>query len=1465
MKGALGQQYVINIFGRGIAQDINHDLPISQTRDTYILANILAVGQDVINSLKTINGDEKAYDIESGVAGKTLLLGLYEMGGYVYTFWGYSTGSTIKVYRDADLIGDSVDFPGAYANGYLYIDGNPNSGELAVTDNDQVPIVLDVDDMYTSRVTTKYNTEYDKTLYEINQSTHLTQPIFRGLNNVGIGGGVKSGSYSYSHRQVSDNGDETPWSPPTPFIPVPSNYGQGGEPIYVPGAKTYGEAASLNQTKYGIDISFRVVNLPGFDYVEVKRIPNNVGAPVEYTATPQYIRLEIIISDIPLQVVDFTDIGSISWATLDTTNTIANSIIATSRTVRFYDGRLVLGGVTYESREISATGLFNDFSDVASQGIAYKDGLRSDRSQREGYTNINNQVYKKSHRLGERYSYAAQVHDGEGSRSFAIPIPDLVNFKFPERRDKFGANEVDYSDSAAVATAATVDSYNAQDTDECYEVYKQGSSVKAIGTGVKNIVKTTTPDAPYSVLNPINREDNKDEDLGIVYCDDVDSGTAYNPEAFNHLISATGMKIAGINTANLPSWARGISILRSEPAGRVVAQGMATYVVSEATNALSKQLDKVWVYSPELDATIGDKPGIFDDIIANPEDYQIQLVSPVGWFPEFYSGVDATPTHGVAIDLVTYATAYYTSDKINPYDVDATTGRGDGYATFGRWRNQASQGAGIDSTLIFDIDSAENAFIEHSTGKDLSGRSGYLELSLGSNLYATNSIATADTSTSANARAFHEPFYVVNIIKNGATVSDSSADTFKEIGHHIKLNSLVGIGTGVLDQSMEITSERRLDYHWSVGSGGAFLIPDESDEYSYILVNNQRWLNVTHWRTVDIDAIRLALDSASSFTQTSDGGDLCETSYGIFKVVVVDGADFITFSYETIAGTDIVPADGDYVEVRYDSTKPIEILLGDTVIGPASFAVLDALYDKHQIYATGGDAFDFAGVAFPFQIFKMIDGVFYSPHQVQNSTESSRYDTGVDIVMDFVRQWLVTFMCESTVNLPFVYKDFFPYQNYIMRPAFWDDKDGDETVSEFMEKNNLYEQYNNDYPDEYLNWVYGGLTFPGGYNFDYNKQHREIYTEKPVGVTELLDYPKRVHWGAKKSAASISKGISLTFPATNIYDLILKGPSEINILYDQYTGKGNNLYTITDQGVIGLITDKRILRDGVSDELGVILSDVGFIQGELWLDTLVGSPDKRWRGRAEGSLKTPQGIQVPGLVFIGDNDIYLLSQNVVASIGTNYRATLVPIVAGITDSTLLTSTFEQARNELWTKIGDDIHIYGFALNNWVARQPRVEEIVGLIKANIYGGTRTARIAVANIWHAQPDLHLTSIHKSHSAYTWSSDLGGSIDTMYAEMAVTPPGLTQFEFTDIFVASTVIPRNILVATTAAFTDPYSVDAADIKNINGLYRVTLGRTTGGNTLIGNTLYVRITFLPNTDVILGYVKTGFKEPAGG
>lgn len=1464
MKSGVGQEYVINTFGRGIAQDLLHDLPVGRVRDTYIESERMAVNQELINALKTVQGDAVVHSTFITKSVSIILIGVVEMGGYLYTFWVNSAG-TVFIYRDDTLIGESSDYPGSYSTGYLYMDTNPDASEIAITDNDQTPVILDMSDMYDQRLTTTYTTSYDKSLYEINQDVGLHQPKFNGLSNMGSGGGLRVGSYAYSYRLVSVNGDKTPWGPPTPFIPVPESQGgfSGDAAKVWPGAKTYGAEPSLEGSRYGIKLKIRIVNEVGFDYIEIRRIANNVGGPVDYSASAEYLRYPESITGVQHRVYEFVDVDGLRWASLDESNTIQNSVIDTARTVRFLDGRLVLGGVKYKSVSFSTGSLFNNLSISGGTDVlatAFKEDLGIG-----GYKDIYNQVYRKSYRLGERYGFAITPWDLTGNHMYSIGLPGFTDYQFPNRRDKFSTGHDAYSPDAI--DAATVDSYNAQDTDTVHEVYEQGSTSRVsvlsslgkywnICSGLSGAANVYQPISPTGrgVGYGGNGNDTSFATVAVTSkADGNDNDAAFN--CFGHSILGTGLKFGGVDPDQFPSHVSGFSVNRTKPAGRVVCQGLATYALTEhdGTN-LQKALNKVWVHIPEIDSVIGDKSGLYEDIKNNPSDYSMELVSPVGFTTELYSGYKdiLTSTDWGKCDIASYATPYKADGLINPDDDAADIGYGDGYVSFGRWRNvsgvSGNVGSGIGSSLTFSISSADDVDI---SGKN--GRVDYLELTLGSNIYAhaNNGASGSTDGDDADSRKFHEPWYVVNIIKSGKVIAQNNVNLYHEIGQYIKLNSVVGLGNGDEDQRYELVSERHEDVYSGLYG---------TTTMRYIYVNDQPWLEASGLSGATLADARDQIENNGYFTY--NGVDF----YGLYSVDI-DGVSnnenryTITFPYtELFSGTSICPGVGERIEVRYNKNAPIDIWGGDTIIDEVPVALIDCKAGNDwQAGSSYKDAHFRLSSAMPFYTYSNS----VTPNYLQckypaSGVVGNRAEAGNVVSLQWVRQWVSMFMLESTLNVPYLYKDFFPYRNYVMRPMKFDYKDLDETVESYLESLNIFPAYNTDYPDEYKNWDYGGFHLPQGYNFDYNKDNPKQYGSEPAsGLVEVLNYPKRFQWSPKQSAGLYGLGVINTFPATNIYDLQLKEASEINILYSEYTNKGNNLYAVLDRGVVGLITDKRLLRDGIGDELGVMLSDSGFIQGEIWIDKFIGCPDKRWRGKCEGSFKSSRGEHVSGLVFVGDNDVYLLAQNSVSALSNNYRNTIVGAVGELDDSHIITSAFHKNRNELWLKLRYKMYIYNFTVGNWVA-QVDENDLAGLASSKKYNSIRDAIVGVRRYITLSPTAYSGDIVVEDSGYGFAS--GYTQMAPYVTFAVTPGLDGQYRFNDIFVQSSIIPSSISVATDEDFTDPYTVSTV-IKDVTGLYRVSLGRTTGGEVLIGNTLYVKITFAVDTEAALGYVKTGFSK----
>jgi len=174
----------------------------------------------------------------------------------------------------------------------------------------------------------------------------------------------------------------------------------------------------------------------------------------------------------------------------------------------------------------------------------------------------------------------------------------------------------------------------------------------------------------------------------------------YSPKGFGPNYYSQGNLLAAIS--NFPAWRKSFSIARTDAAGRVIAQGIGCYSMSPAVynfasnqSLTTKDTGKIWLFSPDIENGIV-SPDTVNDIIANPQNYAVQFVSPLGFFSEVYS-FEATADLNVrdrCIDMISYARML--KDKvglaaeINPLE-DASMGfsGGDGYnyVGYGKWRN----------------------------------------------------------------------------------------------------------------------------------------------------------------------------------------------------------------------------------------------------------------------------------------------------------------------------------------------------------------------------------------------------------------------------------------------------------------------------------------------------------------------------------------------------------------------------------------------------------------------------------------------------------------------------------------------------------------------------------------------------------------------------------------------------------
>jgi hypothetical protein len=431
-----------------------------------------------------------------------------------------------------------------------------------------------------------------------------------------------------------------------------------------------------------------------------------------------------------------------------------------------------------------------------------------------------------------------------------------------------------------------------------------------------------------------------------------------------------------------------------------------------------------------------------------------------------------------------------------------------------------------------------------------------------------------------------------------------------------------------------------------------------------------------------------------------------------------------------------------------------------------------------------------------------------------------------------------------------------------MRPFGLHPKLETETLEEYFDRIKIYPEYNDDYPNEYLNWNHGGLSTPASVNYDYEKTIPiKSYSEPKSGSNEILSLKKRIHWSTQNVPGYEANKV---FIPLNVYDLKNDKASQISILYDQFSERGSNLYVITDRGAGMLLVDKQMITTAEGNNLTILSQDSGLIKGEVWLSNSIGCPGERWRGKSEGAVKLPNNIVASILVFPSHDDIVMLTNNNFVQIADNMRQTLVNALEAVDLTgdfvTKLYSVIDEGENKLWMNIGDNTFAFNFDINNW---DGHLNELIydKSFNARHLEGVSDRNVVV----HAINTSSYLGLAMSHKLPTRVHAIG---ELPYVIFSVTPGLGKSYEFLDAFVSTLIMPYSVQAAVDKAFTDPAIVYGSDMVNYApGLqYVQRFPRTTAGKVLIGKTLYVKITF-PDTlyQYDLKLVKIGYKELAGG
>jgi hypothetical protein len=1271
-------------FEKGINSDANKEMLGTRQGEHVDARNMRSIPMDGDNfAKKKIKGEELLYpNIDNRCLNGTgqPLSSDYEcmmpqeINGNILEVWSSpNPGEDSLIRVNGKIVLMSEDFT-VDINFPLQYDKNESciGGEFYLTDDNSRPLVFNLKDLMlnsgltvggeTGACTDKYFDAFNIDEYVVGVTSDFYKVAFikqpsspSGNYDVVFGSsGVAVGYHSYSYRYVTEQGDRTGWSPQSELIPVVQS-DLSGIPEH-PNVGTFSKDPNVSSPSiYGNELRLKYDNANGYSFIEVRRDSFISGSPLDSQPVSELLgsfsiqtglnTLRVLDYASPVEIQEPVDVSELTEPPLN---------IQSAKSIRYFGSKLWLGNVKYNSQDIDDQIVITDPNDPVFPTI--------EKIGKKGHTDTYNATYYKSNMRGEAQGFGIVVFDDSGAKTYATEIID--NFQFPNRRDVV-STETQGSSYKGLVLAASTDGVPGVLTHEVFDhvdaVGKSGGLYvnpleEEVLASTKYSGAASSDTGPYDTFTPVSQVDT-DSKHGQRVNEYVSSRSNidlprfvsdYNPQGFSLDYYAQGIAVKGVDPTALPDWADGFSVVQTNPAGRVVAQGLAYYDMIPTDGGFAggagKDTFSVIVHFPDLDGDIGVSPQVIDDLLVNlgaSSPYKIQAVSPLGFFSEIYSFLrEFTGLRNRGTDMITYCRVLRDQGLINP---DWDGGLTDGYVGFGTWRDLSSNNTSFPvntNPTLFDINSAEVVSTKTGTGTNV-------RLTFDQPIYSKEFTGGAGDSQDFNdpgLKEWQEPIYVVNLIKDEAQINAGISTDYNYTGHYIKLRSKVLVSNGSATQTATLVSERWEDCIRTL-NGQVFNDYSVFERFVWVVDeqgNEVRWLNVDGKTVAELTIINNDINTNGFHTITDPSG-----SYDVYGTYTSQESTDGSATIFSLILSD-VPQDST-VEVRYDNRIPVRVFGGDTFINEHIWAVHDNRYNRNGNPVDSSHDFRF-NIPFPYPCYGIVDDnriirdttnlspiARYQGNDVLGLNEF-RFDVGLfgggpGINPASIRQLITMWTAETRVNLSFMFNDesdktlyntqTFPLKNYIPRPYKW--KDGAEGIlppdsGNFLEENKMFEQYFDDYGDEWTNWGLGGFRWKPQVNTDYSqKQTTEFITTVPsVGFDEQTEFCTRNIWSVKRPINVQNSPTVKTFLPDNKYD-ISDDTGEIKFLWDADSPKGNNLYAITNNGVCVLLVDKRIINEINGNELATAGSDIGGVVSELWIDKNKGMDDETWRSWAEYS------------------------------------------------------------------------------------------------------------------------------------------------------------------------------------------------------------------------------------------------------
>lgn len=1266
------------------------------------------IGGGIGKGVKRIKGEEVLYTNNQN---PYICIGSFNVGNTIVEFWAPENpadGGIITV--DGQVMCKSVNF--ALTQDHpLQGDTNDTAlgGEVYITDFNLEPMYFSIKDLvlnYNNGVpTTKYFADFNIANYVINFVFPTDNIVYddKPLNFIGSGGGLPVGQYAYAYSFIDSTGNQTNWSVQTPLIYVPQNLEAVNSQSPWINLKTIGnDPNQATPTSYGVSMRFRVNNFNNYSFVQIMRIPYNGGQAIGYSPTPLIVKTIPVISGI--QIVTYVDCvnnqdQTIVNATLSSYQLLSQ--IARAKAIRYFYNKILLGNIEYLDRDISNGITFlNSANNNAIVPILKSLGP-------SGYKDPINHAYRRGYMHGEQYGYYLVAWDSNYSRSLAIPIKNngTLGVQMPNKRDPlattYGGDSLTYSPNYSwqASTRGQVEKTfevvdyklgirrpnnggGSQQNGNADQSNKQGCNIlnsKASGATRKGS-SVPAQDVGYRPFYPVNPADTNESNVWYTPVDSVAGddcnathlhGINFDPTIFNPNINALGVSLIGLNT--WPDWVTAFSVVRTEKAGKIVAQGMGfwqmqdtnTWVNAGQKGTGKKSQTKLAVHFPDVENGVVSS-AVMDDIKNNPTNYQIQIVEPLGFSSEVFHARSNTSNNTVIdalaipgfhadcqVDMVVHAkcqcelindtgasSGVTGTVRVNEGEDASQIGIQDGaqsdswYVGFGVWRNQGSQPNigggpfsqngnhlfGIKSVAIFfgPADQNQTATIPNEEGVqnyvfelvNADGSPVSLYTQTGGNYN------TAQSFDDSGTRNFTEPVYIINIVRVGTSIQDLNFASLLPTGNFVKITANIGFYSGA-GNTFQLCGERTVD----CGKLPTDTVPGTTDRYIWIEpagdVTVFRWINVSY-----VSAPNLVLIKADILNGTTIYNGL--RLYGIYTCDITTNFDVV------FSDSNYLPPIGASILVKYDNRFPVEVYGGDTFVGQSCFPLV------HRSNKTDNGNGDINGFGTQFRWNRAMPYLWYNlkeNYYIIRNTPASLLPTVQDgegalgvkhpllygsnsVGVGAIRQMLILYFCQSYTHTPLSYEACYPLVNYIMRPQEWNS--GKDELG-----NLIFSQYATDYPGEIKRWQMGGFRFqqfsnPLILNLDYSKEN----VDDPYDFVSQNFYskntyfPNRVAWSDTRPIETVLAPNLKTFVPTNVFDTS-DNRGQIQKLHSfRHRLYGENAYALCELDFCTLICNKSLITSAAGDFLTATKPSFGaaFIQEQVWVNELkkAGLPDNFW-------------------------------------------------------------------------------------------------------------------------------------------------------------------------------------------------------------------------------------------------------------